>query len=142
MEGRAFYLVAALVVCFPASSHSQLYTLITPNVVRAETEERIVVEAHGLNVPTEVTVSVYDFPQKKNVLYMVKAALNTNNNMLASPSIKIPAKDLKKDSKKNQYVIIHATSAQFTMEKVVLVSPQSGYIFLQTDKTIYTPGSA
>uniref|UniRef100_A0A8D2L9L0 Complement C3 n=1 Tax=Varanus komodoensis TaxID=61221 RepID=A0A8D2L9L0_VARKO len=119
-----------------------LYTLITPNVVRAETEERIVVEAHGLNVPTEVTVSVYDFPQKKNVLYMVKAALNTNNNMLASPSIKIPAKDLKKDSKKNQYVIIHATSAQFTMEKVVLVSPQSGYIFLQTDKTIYTPGSA
>uniref|UniRef100_A0A8D2LD97 Complement C3 n=1 Tax=Varanus komodoensis TaxID=61221 RepID=A0A8D2LD97_VARKO len=118
------------------------YTLITPNVVRAETEERIVVEAHGLNVPTEVTVSVYDFPQKKNVLYMVKAALNTNNNMLASPSIKIPAKDLKKDSKKNQYVIIHATSAQFTMEKVVLVSPQSGYIFLQTDKTIYTPGSA
>uniref|UniRef100_A0A8D2LCJ6 Complement C3 n=1 Tax=Varanus komodoensis TaxID=61221 RepID=A0A8D2LCJ6_VARKO len=110
-----------------------LYTLITPNVVRAETEERIVVEAHGLNVPTEVTVSVYDFPQKKNVLYMVKAALNTNNNMLASPSIKVLPPSSLLPLEKN---------AQFTMEKVVLVSPQSGYIFLQTDKTIYTPGSA
>ncbi|KAK2494605.1 hypothetical protein MC885_020162 [Smutsia gigantea] len=41
-----------------------------------------------------------------------------------------------------QYVIIRATwassSASF-MEKMVLVAPHAGYIFIQTDKTIYTP---
>ncbi|XP_062975153.1 complement C3 [Elgaria multicarinata webbii] len=141
MEGTALYLVAALLVCFPTSSHSQLYTLITPNVLRVETEEQVVVEAHGLNTATEVTVSVHDFPQKKNILYMVKAPLNPENGMLASPAIRVPVKDLKKDSKQRQYVIIQATCPQFTLEKVVLVSFQSGYIFIQTDKTIYTPGS-
>lgn len=42
-----------------------------------------------------------------------------------------------------QYVIIRATwtptSASSFMEKMVLVAPHAGYIFLQTDKTIYTP---
>lgn len=42
-----------------------------------------------------------------------------------------------------QYVIIQATWAPTTasalMEKLVLVAPHAGYIFIQTDKTIYTP---
>ena len=42
-----------------------------------------------------------------------------------------------------QYVIIKATwaptSVSSSMEKLVLVAPHAGYIFIQTDKTIYTP---
>nr|XP_020647238.1 A.superbus venom factor 1-like [Pogona vitticeps] len=141
MEGMALYLVAALLVCFPAPSHSQLYSLITPSVLWVESEEQVVVEAHGLNVATEVTVNVQDFPHKRNNLYQIKASLTPENGMMATPSIKIPAKDLIKDSKKKMYVVVQAISAKFTLEKVVLVSFQSGYIFTQTDKTIYTPGS-
>ncbi|XP_054859268.1 LOW QUALITY PROTEIN: complement C3 [Eublepharis macularius] len=142
MEGLALCLAAVLVVCFPASSHSQLYSLITPNILRVESEEKIVVEAHGLNVQTEVTITVYDFPQKKKALYLVQASLQPDNGMMVTPTIKVPAKDMKKDSKLNQYVVVQARCAQFQLEKVVLVSFQSGYIFLQTDKTIYTPGSS
>ncbi|KAJ6657650.1 hypothetical protein lerEdw1_002151, partial [Lerista edwardsae] len=142
MEGTTFYLVAALVICFPASSHSQLFSLITPDILRVESEEQVVVEAHGLNVETEVTISVHDFPLRKNTLYLVKTILSPQNNMMGVSSIKVPAKDLKKDSKQNQYVYVQATCTQFTLEKMVLVSFHSGYIFIQTDKTIYTPGSA
>uniref|UniRef100_A0ACB8EM83 Uncharacterized protein n=1 Tax=Sphaerodactylus townsendi TaxID=933632 RepID=A0ACB8EM83_9SAUR len=118
------------------------YSLITPNVLRVESEEKIIVEAHGLGALTEVTVTVFDFPQKKKALYLVKDTLNQENGMMVTPSVKVPAKDMKKDSKLSQYVIVQASSAQFQLEKVVLVSFQSGYIFIQTDKTIYTPGSA
>uniref|UniRef100_A0A670KLS5 Uncharacterized protein n=1 Tax=Podarcis muralis TaxID=64176 RepID=A0A670KLS5_PODMU len=112
------------------------------SVLRVETDETIVVEAHGSNFDTEVTVSVHDFPQKKNTLYMVKVPMNPANGMMVTPAIKVPAKDMKKDSKQNQYVVVQASCPQFTLEKTVLVSFHSGYLFIQTDKTIYTPGSA
>ncbi|XP_060109217.1 A.superbus venom factor 1-like [Heteronotia binoei] len=62
--------------------------------------------------------------------------------LLPALPVQVPAKDMKKDSKVNQYVVVQASCPQFQLEKVVLVSFQSGYIFIQTDKTIYTPGSA
>uniref|UniRef100_A0A8C3T8C9 Uncharacterized protein n=1 Tax=Chelydra serpentina TaxID=8475 RepID=A0A8C3T8C9_CHESE len=51
------------------------------------------------------------------------------------------AKVFCKDSRQNQYVVVQAKFPQQTLEKVVLVHFHSGYIFIQTDKTIYTPGS-
>lgn len=36
---------------------------------------------------------------------------------------------------------VQAVFGKAVVEKVVLVSLQSGYLFIQTDKTIYTPGS-
>uniref|UniRef100_A0A8C3HK51 Uncharacterized protein n=1 Tax=Chrysemys picta bellii TaxID=8478 RepID=A0A8C3HK51_CHRPI len=121
------------------SSLYHQYTLITPNVLRVESEENIVVEAHGLTTPTEVTITVQDFPLKRLILYQVRTNLNADNGMMGTAIIKVPTKDLKKDGK--QYVAIQARSPQFNLEKVVLVTFHSGYIFIQTDKTIYTPGS-
>uniref|UniRef100_A0A670KIN3 Complement C3 n=1 Tax=Podarcis muralis TaxID=64176 RepID=A0A670KIN3_PODMU len=106
------------------------YSLITPSVLRVETEEMIV-----------VTVSVHDFPQKRNTLYMVKTRIEPASGMMVTPTIKVSANDMKKDSKQKQYVIVVAKCPQFTLERMVLVSFHSGYLFIQTDKTIYTPGS-
>ena len=40
-----------------------------------------------------------------------------------------------------QYVYLEAQFPGRLLEKTVMVSFQSGYIFIQTDKTLYTPGS-
>ncbi|KAH1176304.1 hypothetical protein KIL84_021038, partial [Mauremys mutica] len=141
MGGSALCLVAVFAFYFPAVSHSQLYSLITPNVLRVESEEKVVVEAHGLSAPIVVTVTVLDFPLKKNILYQVQTDLNPANGMMGTAIIKVSTKDIKKDSKRNQYVVVKAKFPQQTLEKVVLVHFHSGYIFIQTDKTIYTPGS-
>ena len=45
------------------------------------------------------------------------------------------------DDTLNQYVYLQAQFPGHLLERVVLVSFQSGYIFVQTDKTIYTPSS-
>uniref|UniRef100_A0A803SQ59 NTR domain-containing protein n=1 Tax=Anolis carolinensis TaxID=28377 RepID=A0A803SQ59_ANOCA len=118
------------------------YSMVVPSVLWVESEELIVVEAHGLSVATEVAISVQDFPQRKNIFYQIRATMNPVNGMMVTPFIKVPGKDLKKDFKNKQYVVVQAYSPQFTLEKVVLVSFQSGYIFTQTDKPIYTPGSS
>uniref|UniRef100_A0A803U1F7 NTR domain-containing protein n=1 Tax=Anolis carolinensis TaxID=28377 RepID=A0A803U1F7_ANOCA len=116
------------------------YSMVVPSVLWVESEELIVVEAHGLSVATEVAISVQDFPQRKNIFYQIRATMNPVNGMMVTPFIKVVPANL--DFKNKQYVVVQAYSPQFTLEKVVLVSFQSGYIFTQTDKPIYTPGSS
>uniref|UniRef100_A0A803TP89 NTR domain-containing protein n=1 Tax=Anolis carolinensis TaxID=28377 RepID=A0A803TP89_ANOCA len=127
------------VLAISMETQRQAYSMVVPSVLWVESEELIVVEAHGLSVATEVAISVQDFPQRKNIFYQIRATMNPVNGMMVTPFIKV---DLKKDFKNKQYVVVQAYSPQFTLEKVVLVSFQSGYIFTQTDKPIYTPGSS
>ena len=53
----------------------------------------------------------------------------------------IPPDGFEKDPTAKQYVYLKAAFPGYTIEKVVLVSFQSGYLFIQTDKTLYTPDS-
>ncbi|GAB0201748.1 complement C3 [Grus japonensis] len=114
--------------------------MVTPAVLRLETEERVVLEAPGLTSPTEATLLVQDFPLKRHVLYQTRMPLSPAEGMLATATIKVLAKALPQAVGK-QFVSVTARVAQVTLEKVLLVSLQSGYIFVQTDKPIYTPGS-
>lgn len=53
----------------------------------------------------------------------------------------IPAGDFNPDPNTKQYVYIKARFPDIELEKLVLLSFQSGYIYIQTDKTLYTPNS-
>ncbi|XP_042638258.1 complement C3-like [Orycteropus afer afer] len=117
------------------------YSVITPNILRLESKEMVVVEAHEVQVDIPVTVSVHDFPAKKHILTSESTRLTSANRHLGTITIKIPASKDLMSNKGNTYVIVQAAFENTLVEKVVLVSLQSGYLFIQTDKTIYTPGS-
>uniref|UniRef100_A0A8C9ZQH0 Anaphylatoxin-like domain-containing protein n=1 Tax=Sander lucioperca TaxID=283035 RepID=A0A8C9ZQH0_SANLU len=97
-----------------------------PNLLRVGTAENIFVECQdctGENI--QVVINVMNHP--------------TKSTRLAFTSI--PAGSFSKDPTMKQYVYLQAQFPDYLLEKVVLVSFQSGYIFIQTDKTLYTPNS-
>ncbi|XP_023603360.1 complement C3-like [Myotis lucifugus] len=119
-----------------------MFSIITPNILRLENEETVVLEAHGGTGNIPVKVTVHDFPGKKQVLSSEDTILNSANGYLSTVTIKIPASKELKSQKGNKFVSVQAAFGNAPpVEKVVLVSFQSGYLFIQTDKTIYTPGS-
>ncbi|XP_074932291.1 complement C3 isoform X1 [Phalacrocorax aristotelis] len=123
-----------------APNYAQMVTMVTPAVLRLETEEQVVLEAPGLSSAAEATILVQDFPLKRQVLYQVRVQLSPAKGMLATVTIKVAAKALPQTLGK-LFVSVTARVAEVTVEKVLLVSLQSGHIFLQTDKPIYTPSS-
>ncbi|XP_069460431.1 complement C3-like isoform X2 [Ambystoma mexicanum] len=140
--GAQALLLLLLLLGLTALAHCQpLYNMATPSVLRVDSEEAVLIEAHGRTSAVEVAIIVYNFPQKKSVLDTTSVLLNSANGYLGVAKIRVPVSQMEKDSKINQYVYVQAIIEDIKLEKEVLVSISSGYIFIQTDKTIYTPGT-
>ncbi|XP_072254997.1 ophiophagus venom factor-like [Pyxicephalus adspersus] len=121
------------------STYAQWCTLITSNVLRVDSEETFLVDGHGTTF--DANIIIQDFPKRKFVIAQDRVSVNYANGFLGKVNILVPSTNLDKDPKKKQFVYVNVRSGHCNVEKVVLVSYQSGYIFIQTDKPIYTPGS-
>uniref|UniRef100_A0A8C5MVS4 Anaphylatoxin-like domain-containing protein n=1 Tax=Leptobrachium leishanense TaxID=445787 RepID=A0A8C5MVS4_9ANUR len=138
---RCTLLQFALLPLLTGSYAKPLCTLIMPSVLNVENEETIVLDAQGHSSPFDAFIEIQDFPHRKNVLTQAKVSLNSENNYLGMTKLSVPAKDLPQDPKKKQFVYVTVKSSSCPLEKVVHLSFRSGYIFIQTDKSVYTPGS-
>ncbi|XP_052049729.1 complement C3 [Apodemus sylvaticus] len=139
-SGSQLLVLLLLLASSPLSLGSPMYSIITPNVLRLESEETFILEAHDAQGDIPVTVTVQDF-LKKQVLTSEKTVLTGASGHLSRVSVKIPASKEFNSDKGHKYVTVVANFGATVVEKAVLVSFQSGYLFIQTDKTIYTPGS-
>ncbi|XP_030587731.1 complement C3-like [Archocentrus centrarchus] len=125
------------------SDGSQLEVMAAPNLLRIGTKENIFVEIQDpvLKENVSVHISVLTYPAKAKKLASTTVTLTKDNYFQGFGNILIPAEHFSKDPNIKQYVYLQAQFNSRTLEKVVLVSLQSGYIFIQTDKTIYTPNT-
>nr|KAF6349208.1 hypothetical protein mMyoMyo1_011763 [Myotis myotis] len=137
-----------LLLGIPLTHAEPLYILVTPRVLRVGNPENIHVQAHSdsgqpLTGTLEVNLTVWDFPRKKAEVARSQLTLSPENHFMSQAALMVPESLVYPPQPGQQHVIIRATwaptSTSSFMEKVVLVAPHAGYIFIQTDKTIYTP---
>uniref|UniRef100_A0A672FAM9 Macroglobulin domain-containing protein n=1 Tax=Salarias fasciatus TaxID=181472 RepID=A0A672FAM9_SALFA len=113
-----------------------------PNLLRVETTENIFVECQDCTGgDIKVQINVMNHSTKTETLDSTSVTLTSANNYQMFGQVKITGAKFKKDPNEKQYVYLQAQFDDRLLEKVVLVSFQSGYIFIQTDKTLYTPNS-
>ncbi|KAK7165647.1 hypothetical protein R3I93_005652 [Phoxinus phoxinus] len=122
-----------------------LYVLSAPNLLRVGSSENVFVEAQDYSAggTVDVKISVKNHPKKDEEILTKTVTLTAENNYQILTDIKIPDDQnyFSDDPLEKQYVYLQAHFPTKTLEKVVMVSFQSGYIFVQTDKPIYTPAS-
>ncbi|XP_029941864.1 complement C3-like [Salarias fasciatus] len=119
-----------------------LKVMSAPNLLRVETTENIFVECQDCTGgDIRVRINVMNHTTKTEVLDFTSVTLTRQNNYQMFGQVRIPAATFSKDPSVKQYVYLQAQFDDQLLEKVVLVSYQSGHIFIQTDKTVYTPDS-
>uniref|UniRef100_A0A673L9A5 Complement C3-like n=1 Tax=Sinocyclocheilus rhinocerous TaxID=307959 RepID=A0A673L9A5_9TELE len=142
MEVKLLFLT---VICSQTLSNDILrFVLSAPNLLRVGSSENLFVEAQdysGGNM--NVKIIVKNHPKKNLDILSKSVTLTADNNFQILTDIKIPDNQnfFSNDPLEKQYVYLQAQFPSVILEKVVLLSFQSGYIFVQTDKPIYTPAS-
>ncbi|XP_067260264.1 complement C3-like [Chanodichthys erythropterus] len=122
-----------------------LFVLSAPNLLRVGSSENVLVEAQDYSGGAfDVKITMKNHPRKDKEILSKTVTLTADNNYQILTDINIPDDQnfFSDDTLEKQYVYLQAQFPSSTLEKVVMVSFQSGYIFVQTDKPIYTPASS
>ncbi|XP_074528436.1 complement C3-like [Halichoeres trimaculatus] len=137
----------AFVVFSPLVSQAfqpQLEVMSAPNLLRVGVAEKIFVEIQDCTFQheVEVNISVRNHPTKVQLLASTLVTLRARDNYQNFGEVTIPARYFSRDPNQKHYVYLQAKFPGQMLERIVLVSFQFGFIFIQTDKTIYTPESS
>uniref|UniRef100_A0A671NU22 Complement C3-like n=1 Tax=Sinocyclocheilus anshuiensis TaxID=1608454 RepID=A0A671NU22_9TELE len=117
------------------------FVLSTPNLLRVGSSENLFVEAQDYSGrDLDVKIIVKNHPKKNLEILSKSVTLTADNNFQILTDIKV-TDYFSDDPLEKQYVYLQAQFPSITLEKVVLLSFQTGYLFVQTDKPIYTPAS-
>ncbi|XP_053713319.1 complement C3-like [Synchiropus splendidus] len=144
MGGSGLWLLVPVAfACFSSLAEAAPLTLMTvPSIMRVGGPENIFVECQDCS-GGEIGVNIYvkSYPTRGKTHAELTVNLNAANKFQRFAQVTIPAEGFSKDPNANQFVYLQAQFPDRLLERVVMVTFQAGYMFIQTDKTLYTPNT-
>ncbi|KAM6399815.1 complement C5 [Rhynochetos jubatus] len=130
-----------LVFLFSGTTFGQekTYVLSAPKIFRVGASEKVVVQAFGYEKEFPVNIAIKSFPDKLAVYSSGRVSLAPANKFQDAVTLTLQPTDLPNAENSVKYVYLEAVSPHFTRLKKVAVSYENGFLFIHTDKPIYTP---
>ncbi|XP_063792055.1 complement C5 [Pseudophryne corroboree] len=117
----------------------QTYIVMAPRLWRIGAQETVLVQAFRQQEDLPIKLSLYSYPDRR-LFTSQSLQLTPGNNFQGLANLQIQPSDLPRATDgKQQFVYLEAQSKSFTKEETVPVTHQNGFLFIQTDKPIYTP---
>ncbi|KAM7003688.1 complement C5 [Passerculus sandwichensis] len=134
-------LIYFIVLLFSGTTFSQekTYVLTAPKIIRAGASEKIVVQAFGYQEEFPVSVALKSFPDKLVVYSSARIFLTPANKFQDAVTLTVQPADLPRTDTSDKYLYLEAVSPHFTRFKKIPVSYENGFLFIHTDKPVYTP---
>ncbi|XP_062446760.1 complement C5 isoform X2 [Rhea pennata] len=134
-------LIFLFVLLFSGTSFSQekTYVLTAPRIFRIGASEKVVVQTYGYEKEFSVNIAIKSFPDKLVTYSSGYVSLTPANKFQDAVTLTLQPADLPRTANSVQYVYLEALSPYFTRSKKIPISYENGFLFIQTDKPIYTP---
>ncbi|XP_062904334.1 complement C4-like [Mobula hypostoma] len=145
---RWLAVLVCLYMVIQVTEQSVSYIITAPNIINVGVKESITIQLDGVSHPLNVQVYLLDTISQKRISENVEFVLSEENNyqqiknITALPNL---IKNLYIWLRKEKYVSLVAECPElFPTRKMtpVKLCSRKGYIFIQTDKPIYTPNEA
>ncbi|NWW89730.1 CO4 protein, partial [Rhynochetos jubatus] len=124
------------------------FLVTAPNVVHLGKHETVTVQVHRAQRPVQVTAYFKDETKNQLLSERIVFNLNQSNNYQEMKKVLVKPGNLQQDlfKKSNQPHVLLVTESRELYKNTaqstrILLSTKKGYIFIQTDKPIYTPSS-
>ncbi|KAM5298508.1 complement C5 [Ctenodactylus gundi] len=117
----------------------QTYVISAPKVFRVGASENIVIQVYGYTEAFEATISIKSYPDKKFSYSSGYVNLSPENKFQNSAFLTIQPKQLSGGQNPVSYVYLEVVSKHFSKSKKVPITDDNGFLFVHTDKPVYTP---
>uniref|UniRef100_A0A452QL43 Complement C5 n=1 Tax=Ursus americanus TaxID=9643 RepID=A0A452QL43_URSAM len=117
----------------------QTYVISAPKVFRVGASENIVIQVYGYTEEFDATISIKSYPDKKFTYSSGHVTLSSENKFQNAAVLTIQPKQLSGGQNPVSHVYLEVVSRHFSRSKKVPVIYDNGFLFIHTDKPVYTP---
>ncbi|KAI4892637.1 hypothetical protein NFI96_021635 [Prochilodus magdalenae] len=118
------------------AAQEKTYLITAPKLWRVDASETVVVQLFDYEQETTVNLYLKSSLAEDGKIYASQALqLNAGNNYQAAATLRI-FQDIRKEETE---VYLEARSSSFTTSEIIPITRNNGFLFIQTDKPLYTP---